>query len=116
MLKEGQISDESYFVIKGCLRSYYIIEGDEKTTAFYVEFEAINPACIISKKPSEYYINCVEDCTLLVSNPAREQSILSVSQGLKPFVVFFQKSYYQKPIFVRRLQDLKPRAALAENA
>lgn len=28
---------EYYFVIRGCLRTYYVIEGEEKTTAFYTE-------------------------------------------------------------------------------
>ncbi|MDR1762314.1 MAG: hypothetical protein LBR55_07675 [Bacteroidales bacterium] len=32
LLKEGQLSDKSYFVLKGCLRVYYIIDGEEKTT------------------------------------------------------------------------------------
>jgi CRP-like cAMP-binding protein len=34
ILKEGQISNETYFVLKGCIRTYYVIDGVEKTTAF----------------------------------------------------------------------------------
>jgi len=30
LLKEGQQSKNSYFVLKGCIRTYYIIEGEEK--------------------------------------------------------------------------------------
>lgn len=68
LLKEGQITNESFFVLKGCIRTYYIIEGEEKTTAFYTEMEGVTPHCVISKSPSEYYINCVEDTILTVSN------------------------------------------------
>jgi CRP-like cAMP-binding protein len=40
LLKEGQKSKDSYFVLKGCIRTYYILDGEEKTTAFYTEMEA----------------------------------------------------------------------------
>lgn len=72
LLKEGEMSDESYFVLKGCLRVFYIIDGDEKTTAFYTEMEGVSPHCVIDKKPSEYYISCVEDCILVVSDTKME--------------------------------------------
>ncbi|MFN5416591.1 MAG: Crp/Fnr family transcriptional regulator [Flavobacteriia bacterium] len=68
LLKEGQNTLNSFFVLKGCIRSYYIKDGEEKTTAFYTEMEALTPPCVISKTPSEYYISCIEDCILLISN------------------------------------------------
>jgi CRP-like cAMP-binding protein len=46
LLKEGQISKESYFVLKGCIRTYYNIDGEEKTTAFYTEMDALTPHCV----------------------------------------------------------------------
>lgn len=73
LLKEGDKSDEGYFVIKGCLRSYYIIEGEEKTTAFYTEAEALEPKCKVDKKPSEYYVSCEEDSILIVANTEVEE-------------------------------------------
>jgi CRP-like cAMP-binding protein len=75
LLKEGQRSKESYFVLKGCIRTYYIVDGEEKTTAFYTEMEAVTPHCVFSKMPSEYYVSCVEDCILTVSNADMEASI-----------------------------------------
>lgn len=72
LLKEGQKSHDGYFVLKGCIRTYYIIEGEEKTTAFYTEMEGLTPHCVINQAPSEYYISCVEDCILLVSDPEME--------------------------------------------
>lgn len=68
LLKEGQKSQESYFVLKGCIRVYYIIDGEEKTTAFYTEMEGLTPHCVINKAPSDYFIGCSEDCILLISN------------------------------------------------
>lgn len=68
LLREGQKSKDSYFVLKGCLRTYYVLDGEEKTTAFYTEMEALTPPCVISKTPCEYNISCMEDTILTVSN------------------------------------------------
>ncbi|MFN4316411.1 MAG: Crp/Fnr family transcriptional regulator [Chitinophagaceae bacterium] len=75
LLKAGQRSRESFFVMKGCLRSYYILDGEEKTTAFYTEMEAVTPHCVISKGPSEYYISCVEDSLITVTNTDMEAEV-----------------------------------------
>lgn len=68
LLKAGQKSKDSYFVLQGCIRTYYLVDSEEKTTAFYTEMEALTPPCVISKTPSDYYISCVEDTILTVSN------------------------------------------------
>lgn len=72
ILTKGQRSNEGYFVLKGCIRTYYIIDGEEKTTSFYTEMEGLTPPCVTNKTPSEFYISCVEDTTLIVSNPKLE--------------------------------------------
>jgi CRP-like cAMP-binding protein len=72
LLKEGQKSNDGYFVLKGCIRTYYMIDGDEKTTAFYTEMEGLTPHCAINKAPSEFYISCVEDTILIVTDPDTE--------------------------------------------
>ncbi len=77
LLKEGQKSLESYFVLKGCIRIYYLIDGEEKTTAFFTEMDVLNPPCVINKTPSEYYVSCVEDSILTVSNADMEAEVNS---------------------------------------
>lgn len=77
LLKEGQKSQESYFVLKGCIRVYYVKAGEEKTTAFYTEMDAFTPHCVINKTPSDYFISCVEDSILLVSTSDMEVEINS---------------------------------------
>jgi CRP-like cAMP-binding protein len=68
LLREGQMTDKSFFVLRGCIRVYYVIDGEEKTTAFYTELEGLNPHCIITKKPSEYYVSCLEDSLLVIAD------------------------------------------------
>jgi CRP-like cAMP-binding protein len=75
LLKEGQVSKESYFVLKGCIRTYYVLDGEEKTTAFYTEMEVLTPPCVISKTPSEYYVSCVEDSILTIANSDMEVEV-----------------------------------------
>ncbi|MES2478763.1 MAG: cyclic nucleotide-binding domain-containing protein [Bacteroidota bacterium] len=77
LLKEGQNSKESYFVLKGCIRTYYVLDGEEKTTAFYTEMDVLTPHCVISKTPSEYYVNCLEDSIITISNSDMEAEVNS---------------------------------------
>ncbi len=72
ILKEGQRSNDSYFVLNGYLRIYYIIDGDEKTTGFCSPMEGVTPHCVISGLPSEYYIAAVEDAIITVSTSGME--------------------------------------------
>lgn len=75
LLKKGKRSKDSYFVLKGCIRTYYLLDNQEKTTAFYTELDALTPPSVINKTPSEYFVSCVEDSILLVSNADMEQDI-----------------------------------------
>nr|WP_315193397.1 Crp/Fnr family transcriptional regulator [uncultured Flavobacterium sp.] len=68
LLKEGQMSNNNYFVLKGCIRTYYVIDGEEKTTAFYTELEGITPHCVVNNTPSEYFVSCLEDSIILMAD------------------------------------------------
>jgi len=73
LLREGQISNLCYFNMKGCVRQYYLIDGEEKTTNFYTEGQPISPnEGAFKKKPSKFYLSCVEDCILSVGTPEDE--------------------------------------------
>jgi len=41
IFSEGKISDEIYFVTKGCVRLFYNVEGNDKTAFFYTEGQFI---------------------------------------------------------------------------
>jgi CRP-like cAMP-binding protein len=64
LLKEGEQSRQCYLILKGCIRSYFIIDGEEKTTEFFTEKNTIVPVSYTKKQPSEYYLACLEDCIL----------------------------------------------------
>ncbi len=77
LLKAGQKSREGYFVLKGCLRTYYIIEGEEKTTEFYTEMEGVTPNCVVTNEPSGYYVAATEDAIIALSNPDMEADMFA---------------------------------------
>jgi CRP-like cAMP-binding protein len=77
ILKEGEYSSDSYFVLQGCIRAYYIIDGEEKTTAFFTELDTCTPLCSISHQPSDHYIDCLEDTIIIISNPELEKQMFA---------------------------------------
>jgi len=65
LLKEGEIAKFSYFNIKGCIRSFSIVEGVEKTTHFYTENQFVTSIKSFTKKvQATHYLECIEDCML----------------------------------------------------
>lgn len=76
LLSEEKIATECYFVLKGCVFSYYIVEGEVKVTEFFTEKQAITPVSYTTKKPSEYYLECLEDCIISVGTPERNEELL----------------------------------------
>ena len=69
LLREGEIVDKCWFVLKECVRQFHIIDGSEKTTFFYTENQAIAPTSNYEKQiPSDYYLSCVEDTLASVTN------------------------------------------------
>ena len=76
LLKEGQISKESYFVIEGLVRKYYVINGDDRTTDFYSEHDSVaSIQSYMNKTPAKHYFECLEDCKLAVLSYENEQEL-----------------------------------------
>ena len=68
ILKEGEFSAKSYSVVSGCVRQFYLVDGEEKTTFFYTEGDSIfSPNTTSEKIPSKYYLTCVEYTTLSIT-------------------------------------------------
>lgn len=76
LLKEGEYSNQCFFVLKGCVRAYYLLDGEEKNTEFFVENDAIVPVSYRTKRPSKYFLSCLEDSFISVATS--EQSKLLV--------------------------------------
>jgi len=74
LLREGQIATECYMNLKGLVRRYIIVDGEERTTEFYTEEQPV--ASLVSynqKVPADHYFSCLEDTTLVVLSYDNEQ-------------------------------------------
>lgn len=76
LVKEGDIIKGGYLVIKGCLRCYYIVDGEEKTTGLYTETEPIVPVFGTDDSRAAHFVSCVEDSIVTVGNPEMEKETL----------------------------------------
>ncbi len=66
ILRSGQICRNVYFINSGCLRYFYLVDGEEKTAQFffenswYTDYESF-----LSGDPSENFVDVIEDTELL---------------------------------------------------
>ncbi|MFC5047705.1 Crp/Fnr family transcriptional regulator [Aquimarina hainanensis] len=66
LLREGQIANETFFIIKGCCRAFHNFDGKEKNICFSREncWET-DVDSFFNNKPSATYIQAIEDMTVL---------------------------------------------------
>jgi CRP-like cAMP-binding protein len=84
LLREGQIPIDSYLTLKGCVRQYYLIDGEDKTVQFYTEGDSISTISSKSNEiPANYFLECVENSTLAVLNVDKELELYQKVQGFE---------------------------------
>lgn len=76
LLREGDISCECFFLLKGVVRQYYLVDGEEKTTFFYTDGEPVFTLNNTDKRnPSKYYLECLEDCIISIGDESKEEEM-----------------------------------------
>ena len=76
LLKEGQVSKEAYFVIEGCVRQYFMVDGEEKTNNFFTEEQWVISLNSFSQNiPSDHFMECCLDSFLVVGNREKEEDL-----------------------------------------
>ncbi|WP_244518858.1 Crp/Fnr family transcriptional regulator [Parapedobacter composti] len=94
LLREGEICDFEAYIIKGCIRNYYIDEsGSEVILQFAVEDWWVSDiGSFHERKPSLLYIEAMEDSELLTLNPVRKEALLArVPQFERMFRLMVQR-------------------------
>lgn len=96
MLQAGEVCDFEAFVVKGCLRRYYIDEnGHEVILQFAVEDAWISDISfsIYETQPSRVFIETLEDCELLTFTPeAKEALFLRAPRFERAFRILMQRN------------------------
>lgn len=94
LLREGEICDFEAYIVKGCIRTYYIDEnGSEVILQFAVEDWWVSDiGSFHEHKPSLLYIEALEDSDLLTLNPVRKEELLArVPQFERVFRLMLQR-------------------------
>lgn len=79
LLREGEICNFEAYIVKGCIRTYYIDEnGSEVILQFAIEDWWVSDiGSFHDRTPSLLYIEAMEDCDLLTLNTASKAELLS---------------------------------------
>ena len=83
LLREGDQAIEGYFILKGCIRSYVLKDGEDKTIDFFIEEESVLPMGNGKDVLSFHFLECLEDTVAVVSTPELEAKTLSEYPQLK---------------------------------
>ena len=76
LLRAGEASIDSYFIVSGCVREYIVVDGEEKTSNFFTEGQwviSLNNFTPDSPKVRNWV--CVEDLEAVVGNEAQAQEM-----------------------------------------
>jgi len=68
LLQEGEICDFEAFIVKGCIRTYFLSDdGTETILSFAIENWWVSDLySFTEQKPSDMFIETLEDCELLI--------------------------------------------------
>lgn len=76
LLREGEVSQEAYFVLSGCVRQFYLVNGVEKTSNFFTaEQWVVSMQSFGQNKPANHFLDCCTDCSLVVGNREKEEDL-----------------------------------------
>lgn len=76
LLREGQHATECFFILKGCVRKYYLVDGEERNTDFYFENTPITPVSYTTKEPSSYYLAALDDTIVAIGSDERNGQLM----------------------------------------
>jgi len=87
LLKIGEVSNEVYYIIKGCIRLYCEKDGEELSTYFFTEdMFAGSYDSFLSRKPSKVAIETLEECEVLVLTHDSQENLYKVFPKMNEFI------------------------------
>ncbi|MCB0655071.1 MAG: Crp/Fnr family transcriptional regulator [Saprospiraceae bacterium] len=95
--KEGQVPDHCYYVLKGCVRQYQILDGLERTTDLYTpDHGTVSADCYVHRSPSYFYLECVEETLLLVGERDRDRQLYAEHPVLQQVILDVMQAEWLK--------------------
>ncbi|MBS0030757.1 Crp/Fnr family transcriptional regulator [Chitinophaga sp. 22321] len=89
LLQDGEICDFEAYIVKGCIRTYYLSDdGTETILSFAIEdWWVSDPYSFTEQTPSNMFIESLEDCELLVVD---HKSKAALYQKIPKFETLFR--------------------------
>lgn len=76
LIRAGQRSMSTYFILSGCIREYILTDGEEKTTNFITEEQwAISLNSFTPENTANHNWICMEDTTVVVGDEDQAQAL-----------------------------------------
>jgi CRP-like cAMP-binding protein len=108
LLSEGQLCRQQYFVLKGCLRKFFINDkGIEQTTEFAIEnWWMTDNIAFEHKQPTQFFIQAVEPSQVLsIHHTSWEQMMIAVPKMERYFRFVYQRAYAAAQMRIKYLYD-----------
>ncbi len=87
IVRAGQVCNQCFFVLKGCLRQYMVVDGVDRTIAFYTEGQAVNFYTSTTRQlPCDSFLQSIEDSVVLIGDPQRDALLYEAYPGLTTIV------------------------------
>lgn len=96
LLEPGKMCKGNYFILKGCVRQYMLTEKlTEQITQFGLESWWIaDQESLLNKQPSNYYIQALENCELLLLTETNRVPLFEQIPKLESyFRIMMQKAF-----------------------
>ncbi|MDQ4141275.1 MAG: Crp/Fnr family transcriptional regulator [Bacteroidota bacterium] len=108
LLREGSVCTSNYFVVKGCLRLFFVNEkGVEQTIQFAIEnWWLTDYLAFQNQQVSNFYIQAVEKTEVLaISFSAQEQLFQKFPYLERYFRLIYQRAYAASQVRIKFLYD-----------
>lgn len=87
LLNIGKVSQEVFYLIRGCIRLYCEKDGEELSTYFFTEnMFAGSYDSFISRKPSKVAIETLEECEVFVLSHEAQEELYKVFPKMNEFI------------------------------
>ncbi len=87
LLDIGKVSNEVFYLIKGCIRLYCEKDGEELSTYFFTEnMFAGSYDSFLSRKPSKVAIETLEECEVLVLTHKGQENLYEIFPKMNEFI------------------------------
>lgn len=108
LLQEGELCRRNFFVVKGCLRLFFLKEtGVEQTTQFAIEnWWLTDNLAFLEQKQSSFTIQAVENSEVLaISHDTREEMLEKFPQMERYFRNVYEKAFATQQLRVKYIND-----------